>query len=76
MSASHELRGRLEGLKVKPHEEGTEIDIVFSFPLRQENGPVDLAGLGELAGKRVVVTIESEQARLPLRSAGKGGGAS
>lgn len=66
MSASHELRGRLEGLKIKPREDRTDVDMVFSFPLRQGKEPVDLAGLGELAGKRVVVTIESEQPGLPL----------
>jgi hypothetical protein len=70
MSASHELRGRLEGLKVKPREEGTDVDVLFSFPLRQDRGSVDLAGLGELAGKRVVVTIESEQPELPMKPAG------
>jgi hypothetical protein len=73
MSANHELRGRLEGLKVKPREDGTDVDVVFSFPLRQGKELVDLAGLGELAGKRVVVTIESEQPGLPMRAAGGGG---
>jgi hypothetical protein len=72
MKASHELRGRLEGLKVKPREDGTDVDVLFSFPLRQKGGSVDLAGLGELAGKRVVVTIESEQPGLPLKTAGEG----
>jgi len=72
MSTSHELRGRLEGLKVKPREDGTDVDVVFCFPLRQGKEPVDLAGLGELAGKRVVVTIESEQPGLPLKSQGAG----
>lgn len=66
MNASHELRGRLERLKIKPSEGGTDVDMVFSFPLRQGKEPIDLAGLGELAGKRVVVTIESEQPGLPL----------
>jgi hypothetical protein len=66
MKASHKVRGRMEGLKIKPSEGGTDVDVVFSFPLRQDDGPMDLGGLGELAGKRVVVTIESEQPGLPL----------
>ena len=69
MSASHELRGRLEGLKVKPREDGTEVDVAFSFSLQQDDGTVDLAGLGELAGKQVVVEIHPLQARLPMKPA-------
>ena len=72
MSASHELHGRLEGLRVKPREEGTDIDVTLSFPLQQDGELVDLAGLGELAGKQVIVEIRPLQARLPLRAASSG----
>ena len=73
MSAPHELRGRLEGFKIKPHKEGTDVDVVLSFPLQQDDEPIDLANLGELAGKQVIVEIRPLQARLPLRTGGKGG---
>ena len=72
MSVSHELRGRLEGLRVKPRKEGTDVDVTLSFPLQQDGGLVDLAGLGELAGKQVIVEIRPLQAGLPLRAASSG----
>ena len=71
---SGKLRARLSGFRVKEKDEEIAVDVALSLPLQQDDGPIDLIWLGELAGKRVIVSIESEQKALPLKPRSTGTG--